>query len=737
MLTNRIMDSISGTEETVHKEPLVEKNVNVAKVLPLSKLPTGIPMVFKRRLPVEDEQAKKRQKLDLSDRLDGSKMMDASIVSAASGFAAKPVAARGIPRVPRPAAVIAKKPATQVSTMPAPKRVPVPAGAAKTIKPPVKAVPVKPVGNGGGNPAVVVFRGNSGDNLPAANTAAVGKKRPAWDTKGRLQDMEEAMSQHIKMNGNLQQQMLLSNERIVSLEMMNSQLKGTIQQREQQTSQATDEIAALQKKLRGVEAELDECRIASRRRAEKLEFERSTLERRNGLLEGELAAAREEVSGLRSAVAKLSSAQVGIEAELSATKINLSSSEGVRREREEELLQLKSTITAHLATIDDAHAKLRDEETARRQLHNMILELKGNIRVFVRVRPLLGDEALGTDGAAIPHMNFPDEDHRILELERLADVNPNESTISLRKGNNNKYEFTFDRVFDPAAHQKDVFAEISQLVQSALDGYNVCIFAYGQTGSGKTYTMEGPDQSQMGEQRGMIARAVEQVFATSARLVEKGWRYEFEMSFLEIYNEMIRDLLGNNQKTEVKHEIRLVNDKSNEVYVTELTTAAVTCEEEIHHLLRRAANNRSVAETRCNERSSRSHSVFRMKITGANSATGESGIGLLNLIDLAGSERLKESGSQGARLKETQSINKSLANLGNVIMALSNKDSHVPYRNSKLTHLLQNCLGGRSKCLMFVNVSPKEDCFHETVNSLRFAMKVNECNIGTAIKKTK
>merc|ERR1719203_2749482 len=124
-----------------------------------------------------------------------------------------------------------------------------------------------------------------------------------------------------------------------------------------------------------------------------------------------------------------------------------------------------------------------------------------------------------------------------------------------------------------------------------------------------------------------------------------------------------------------------------------------------------------------NERSSRSHSVFMLKITGSNAKTSETCCGTLNLVDLAGSERLKDSGSEGKRLTETQNINKSLANLGNVIMALGQKNAHIPYRNSRLTHLLQNSLGGNSKTLMFVNLNPKEDCFNETLNSLRYVIR--------------
>ncbi|GFO03552.1 kinesin-like protein [Plakobranchus ocellatus] len=316
-----------------------------------------------------------------------------------------------------------------------------------------------------------------------------------------------------------------------------------------------------------------------------------------------------------------------------------------------------------------------------------------------------------------------------------------------------KYEFSFDKVFQPESTQAQVFEEISQLVQSALDGYNVCIFAYGQTGSGKTYTMEGclEDEASLG----MIPRTVQQIFTAVRDLEGKGWSYTFVASMLEIYNESIYDLLCKGSAREEKLDIKLLG-KGEDVHVPKLTTVGVKSEQQVLNLLRKATESRSVAETKCNQRSSRSHSVFQLRLEGANSITGESSKGLLNLVDLAGSERVKDSGSEGQRLVEAQSINKSLSNLGNVIMSLGNKvsislttiilgnvimslgnkEKHIPYRNSKLTYLLQNSLGGNSKTLMFVNVSPKEECFCETLNSLRFATKVNQCNIGTAQKKS-
>jgi kinesin family protein C1 len=204
------------------------------------------------------------------------------------------------------------------------------------------------------------------------------------------------------------------------------------------------------------------------------------------------------------------------------------------------------------------------------------------------------------------------------------------------------------------------------------------------------------------------------------------------VSYLEIYNENIRDLLvQGNEADSCKHDIK--HSRDGNTTVTELTTVTVSEPSQVFELIQKARKQRSVGETQCNERSSRSHSVFMMKLLGENVVTGEKSEGHLNLIDLAGSERLSSSGSTGDRLKETQHINKSLSSLGDVIFALaSNKDGHIPYRNSRLTYLLQNSLGGNSKTLMFVNVSPLASHAQETLCSLRFATKVNRCQIGTA-----
>ncbi|CAL0322953.1 unnamed protein product [Lupinus luteus] len=374
-----------------------------------------------------------------------------------------------------------------------------------------------------------------------------------------------------------------------------------------------------------------------------------------------------------------------------------------------------------------AEYKVVEGEKLRKELHNTILELKGNIRVFCRVRPLLSDEGCNTDGKLISYPTSMEAAGRGIELNH----------------NGQKHSFTFDKVFAPNASQEDVVIEISQLVQSALDGYKVCIFAYGQTGSGKTYTMMGKPGHP--EEKGLIPRSLEQIFRARQSQHPEGWKYEMQVSMLEIYNETIRDLLSRNKppsdSTRQENgtpgkQYTIKHDASGNAHVTDLTVVDVQSVEEVAFLLNRAANSRSVGKTQMNDQSSRSHFVFTLRIYGVNESTDQQVDGILNLIDLAGSERLSKSGSAGDRLKETQAINKSLSSLSDVIFALAKKEDHVPFRNSKLTYLLQPCLGGDSKTLMFVNISPDQSSAAESLCSLRFASRVNACEIGTARRNT-
>ncbi|XLT87833.1 hypothetical protein HN873_009586 [Arachis hypogaea] len=245
--------------------------------------------------------------------------------------------------------------------------------------------------------------------------------------------------------------------------------------------------------------------------------------------------------------------------------------------------------------------------------------------------------------------------------------------------------------------------------------------------------------------KGLIPRSLEQIFQTSQSLKDQGWKYKMQASILEIYNETIRDLLSNRpcgiDQTRTDNGVpgkqyNIKHDANGNTHVSDLTIVDVCSVNEISSLLKQAAQCRSVGRTQMNEHSSRSHFVFTLRICGINENTEQQVQGVLNLIDLAGSERLSRSGATGDRLKETQAINKSLSSLSDVIFALAKKEEHVPFRNSKLTYLLQPCLAGDSKTLMFVNIAPDQSSTSESLCSLRFAARVNACEIGIPRRQT-
>ena len=257
----------------------------------------------------------------------------------------------------------------------------------------------------------------------------------------------------------------------------------------------------------------------------------------------------------------------------------------------------------------------------------------------------------------------------------------------------------------------------------------MCIFAYGQTGAGKTYTMEGGADG-----KGVNYQALHHIFSTVERERKTSLenKYTVQLSVVEIYLETVRDLLNPAGAKQV--DVRQGGDS---VYIPDLTEVVVNNTAEVRELmLKQAGPNRSVRGTSMNEHSSRSHCLLMVNVVKKNVLKGTSTTGKLVLIDLAGSERLKKSEAKGQGMKEAQAINKSLAALGNVINALQNKSSHVPYRDSKLTFLLQNSLGGSCKCLMFCQVSPASDNYQETSCSLQFASRVRATKLGTAKKNT-
>ena len=235
-----------------------------------------------------------------------------------------------------------------------------------------------------------------------------------------------------------------------------------------------------------------------------------------------------------------------------------------------------------------------------------------------------------------------------------------------------------------------------------------------------------------GDQRGIVPRALQLVGAYKNQLESKGWSYHMEVSYIEIYNECIRDLLRDNDFEDTKHEIK--RDLNGGTYISDVTMLVVDPNDvaQIDAIIERAAKFRITAATAMNSTSSRSHAVFTLHLQARHAEQRVDLRGSLSLVDLAGSERLDKSGSKGSRLRETISINKSLSALVDVFAALAAKQPHIPYRNSKLTFLLQPALSGEGKALMIVNISPAQASLHESICSLRFAAHVNQCELGRA-----
>lgn len=320
--------------------------------------------------------------------------------------------------------------------------------------------------------------------------------------------------------------------------------------------------------------------------------------------------------------------------------------------------------------------------------------------------------------------SFCDDD---VTKQALVAVEPYKDRGGL-KNRQKKWKFGFDHVFSPDHKQTDVWTATEPLVQSAIDGYNVCIFAYGQTGSGKTYTMIGGSSK---EEKGIIFRGVEKIFQAKQELEASQHNISIEISveLLEIYNENIRDLLTLNKR---QGTLRIVsNDVVGNVCVT------VDKEQEVYEILSLASSKRCVKATNSNIESSRSHMLFTLHFV-VKQDDKISRVGKLHICDLAGSERLDKSGchmiSDGSLLKETQNINKSLLCLSTVIEKLQVKDSHIPFRDSKLTMLLQNSLGGDSKTLAIVCCNPLPEHFNESMSSIRFASKVSRVELKALAK---
>ena len=368
-------------------------------------------------------------------------------------------------------------------------------------------------------------------------------------------------------------------------------------------------------------------------------------------------------------------------------------------------LNLSQDIKHYKEIIDYQSQLHNDIQSYKNQMNNEYQEAKGNVRVFCRIRPPLQREISKRQ----IDIEYKGDNSLIIKGEKKA------SNIGREGGHQDIEQFQFNRIFKQNDTQEDVFEEVSPLIQSSLDGFNINIFAYGQTGSGKTFTMEGDMSSP--EKYGIVPRSVDRIFKYfEQELKNIGWEIKFMLSVCEIYNKKTRDLIGEKNVDKIE-ELK---------------------EMEIHNLnewnlnFAQIAQRRKVAETKMNMESSRSHLIFKIKIHLHNiNGIEDDRFGSINLIDLAGSERVDKSTVTEERFRESIEINSSLTHLKSVFEAMKSKsDKFIPFHNTPLTDALKDCLSGdNSKTLMFVNISPLLESFKESTCSLKFATDVNKCYV--------
>lgn len=435
------------------------------------------------------------------------------------------------------------------------------------------------------------------------------------------------------------------------------------------------------------------------------------------------------------------------------------------------MTSLQSQVTSMelaLQEITERHAK---EKKRRQELHNILMELRGNIRVHCRIRPLMEFDCGNEDQGSLGKSGTRSE----VVVHFVDDEN-----VCCRTAKHNKV-FEFERVFGPTETQNGVFDEVQPMLTSLLDGYNICIMAYGQTGSGKTHTMLGSHKNEdynpsrdPHRDEGVIPRAARELFRLISE--KQSGTHKVEVSVLEIYNNDIRDLLSNDPS--IKHDINTSADGS--VSVPTLSSKQVDTVYDVMCLVQHGLRTRRESATMVHEHSSRSHLVVTLTVisqapsffsktssgssqdlqrdlrgrslsassapnlgslsntwssSDQSAASGAPGMGAvirtkLQLVDLAGSECVGMSGVKGAALREASNINKSLSALADVLGALAEHRSHVPYRNTRLTHLLQDSIGGDAKLLVLLCVSPAHRYITESLQCLGFGTRARQVQRG-------
>ncbi|XP_053737445.1 kinesin-like protein KIF25 [Synchiropus splendidus] len=454
----------------------------------------------------------------------------------------------------------------------------------------------------------------------------------------------------------------------------------------------------------------------------------------------------------------------------------------------DEIQSLQERVAALESSLEEERERCRAERERRKELHNTVVELRGNIRVHCRVRPVLPFDHVQAGAGASEEVIHAVSDDTLL-------VNP------LKAGPLGQTKlFEFERVHGPDDSQELVFEEVRPLLTSLLDGYNVCIMAYGQTGSGKTHTMLGSQQELQKKQQGIIPQVAEELF----RLISEkpSENHTVEVSVVEVYNNEVFDLLAKGEQGTVSsHHRDVITTSAGHSEVTSLTNQSVSNASEVMQIIHSVLKLRAHCPTLIHTDSSRSHLIVTLTISSkspnalalarrlqrakkdmqrsrqkewwsprcgranpadhsdehllASSASSPSPSPShspcpsprpsvlqapfktqLQLVDLAGSECVGMSGASGAALWEVSCINRSLSALSDVLAALAEQRPHVPYRNSRLTHLLQNAIGGDAKLLVMLCVSPTQRFLTESLQSLSFGARARQVQRDQPRKKS-
>lgn len=507
---------------------------------------------------------------------------------------------------------------------------------------------------------------------------------------------------------------------------------------------------------------------AARKSAEQARFVAQSIASRVLPLPKQIGGLREQLVAARRVATAIPSALAGLLAGEASLEALAGSGDPLLRA----VVGLKRAAAAQTAAMQLARSEASAARAERRAIHAELQELKGAVRVFVRVRRPMGkegDPVVTVGGGAGASGPVPAASGAAAGGATAAASDKQmqswvEAPVGRRGDSRRRWEF--DGCFGPGADQALVWREVRGLVRSALDGYRVCIFAYGQTGAGKTYTMEGDqstwgkatdDDAEQGENaagpgEGVVPRAMRMFIEEKRRALDAdGTSYSFELAMVEIYCEKLRDLLpaakgssgsgtGRTKSGVLPgSDIKLREVSGRGVMVEGLQWHKVETASDAIGLLRRGARARSVGETKMNARSSRSHAVVTLRIVATPPATAGAGAqtlhGEINLVDLAGSERIDRSGAEGQRLKEAQSINTSLSTLGKVINARATNAKHVSYRESALTRLLSASLDSTGgKAALLAAVSPDASSAQETASTLGFAAMAKSVELGKAKK---